>query len=361
MTSQQKKNPFGWKHGQIKLVCNRLFFFIPNWDTSVFVFFFPWNVKTRGLFSYRSFVTRIQQAKVGNLEVRGKLFGKENGERQEVWQRAPSSGWRRDGYVSASSASVKPRASASSGVKPLLRVRLTAGTDVTGFQTGCRFFYWMVWSAWAIMKTRLKELRNLIFQTPSTFFLSSVSLICWNLHDLRLALDLLLSRGWVLVPGPWVADLTIRSMISSAASSPQVWASSTGGVLACMLRPGDIFLDVRLRFLSWCFNIEPPRSPPRPGRDLMRVRRPGTPLTSLSQPPRLVLSTAFMFSCSAASSEWLRPWGCSFSWLPLGALLLKLEPCRPPWRGQWYIFFGQKICSTKERCMWSSEACICGN
>ena len=57
------------------------------------------------------------------------------------------------------------------------------------------------------------------------------------LHDLRLALDLLLSLGWALVPGPWVADLTMRSMISSAASSPAIWVSSTGGVHACIVRP----------------------------------------------------------------------------------------------------------------------------
>lgn len=55
----------------------------------------------------------------------GKLC-RENCERQT----APSSGWRLDGYVSASSVSVKPRARASSGVRPLLRVRLTAGTEV---------------------------------------------------------------------------------------------------------------------------------------------------------------------------------------------------------------------------------------
>ncbi|KAF3833649.1 hypothetical protein F7725_024853, partial [Dissostichus mawsoni] len=47
------------------------------------------------------------------------------------------------------------------------------------------------------------------------------------LQDLRLALDLLLSLGWA---GPCVADLTIRSMISSAsASSPPIGVSSTGG------------------------------------------------------------------------------------------------------------------------------------
>lgn len=60
------------------------------------------------------------------------------------------------------------------------------------------------------------------------------------IHDLRLALDLLLSRGWALVPGPWVADLTMRSMISSAASSPPIWVSSTGGVHACIVRPEQI-------------------------------------------------------------------------------------------------------------------------
>ncbi len=75
-------------------------------------------------------------------------------------------------------------------------------------------------------------------------------------------------------------------------------------------------------------------SPPRPGRDLVRVRSPGTPLASLSPPLRLVLSTAFMCSCSATSSAWPRPWGCSLSWLPLGALLLLLEPYRPHWRGE---------------------------
>lgn len=75
----------------------------------------------------------------------------------------------------------------------------------------------------------------------------------------------------------------------------------------------------------------PSVSPPRPGRDLVRVRSPGTPLVCLSLPLKLVLSTAFMFSCSAASSEWLRPWGCWLSWLPLGALL---ELLRPHWRGQ---------------------------
>lgn len=64
-----------------------------------------------------------------------------------------------------------------------------------------------------------------------------MDLIFKVVHDLRLALDLLLSRGWALVPGPWVADLTIRSMISSAASSPPIWVSSAGGVHAGMLRP----------------------------------------------------------------------------------------------------------------------------
>lgn len=46
-------------------------------------------------------------------------------------------------------------------------------------------------------------------------------------RDLRLALDLFLSRGSVRVLGPWVADLTMRSMISSAASvSVQLGGSS---------------------------------------------------------------------------------------------------------------------------------------
>lgn len=72
-----------------------------------------------------------------------------------------------------------------------------------------------------------------------------------------------------------------------------------------------------------------PSPPPRPGRDLVRVRSPGTPLPSLSLPPRLVLSTAFMCSCSAASSACSKPWGCSISWLPLGALLLLPALLRP--------------------------------
>jgi len=76
-------------------------------------------------------------------------------------------------------------------------------------------------------------------------------------------------------------------------------------------------------------------SPPRPGRDLVLVRRPCRPLLSLSQPLRLVLSTAFMCSCSAASSAWSRPWGCSISWLPPGALLLPLFEPRRPHCGDW--------------------------
>lgn len=75
-------------------------------------------------------------------------------------------------------------------------------------------------------------------------------------------------------------------------------------------------------------------SPPLPGRDLVRVRSPGTPLASLSPPLRLVLSTAFMCSCSSASSVWPRPWERSPSWLPLGALLLMLEPYRAHWWGE---------------------------
>lgn len=102
-----------------------------------------------------------------------------------------------------------------------------------------------------------------------------------RLKDLRLALDLLLSLGWA---GPCVADLTIRSMISSAsASSPPIGVSSTGGVLEGIMRP------------------------PLPGRDLVRVRSPGTALASLSPPLRVVLSMTFMCSCSAASSVWPRP------------------------------------------------------
>lgn len=45
-------------------------------------------------------------------------------------------------------------------------------------------------------------------------------------HDFRLARDRLLSRGCVRWLGPWVADLTILSMISSAVSSVQFTASS---------------------------------------------------------------------------------------------------------------------------------------
>lgn len=42
---------------------------------------------------------------------------------------------------------------------------------------------------------------------------------------------------------------------------------------------------------------------------LVRVRRPGTVDVPLSPPCRLLFSTAFMFSCSAASSAYWIPWG----------------------------------------------------
>lgn len=42
---------------------------------------------------------------------------------------------------------------------------------------------------------------------------------CPDSRDFRLTRDRLLSRGCVRWPGPWVADRTIRSMISSAVSS----------------------------------------------------------------------------------------------------------------------------------------------
>lgn len=45
-------------------------------------------------------------------------------------------------------------------------------------------------------------------------------------RDFRLTLDRLLSRGCVRWLGPWVADLTILSMISSAVSSVQFTGSS---------------------------------------------------------------------------------------------------------------------------------------
>lgn len=127
-----------------------------------------------------------------------------------------------------------------------------------------------------------------------------------RLRDLRLALDRLLSLGCAREAGPCVADLTMRSMISSAASSPVIGASSTAGARAGTGRP-----------------------PPRPGRERVRVRSPGTPLPSLSPPLRLFLRTAFMCSCSAASSACPRPWGCSLLWLLLGTLLPLLELYRP--------------------------------
>lgn len=48
----------------------------------------------------------------------------------------------------------------------------------------------------------------------------------FDLQDLRLALERFLSRGCERWLGPWVADFTIRSMISSAVSFPQLEASS---------------------------------------------------------------------------------------------------------------------------------------
>lgn len=68
-------------------------------------------------------------------------------------------------------------------------------------------------------------------------------------HDFRLALERLLSRGWVLWLGPWVADLTILSMISSAVSSVQFTGSSLaehhGGT-----RPKTIWLQ------KYCWGIK---------------------------------------------------------------------------------------------------------
>lgn len=103
------------------------------------------------------------------------------------------------------------------------------------------------------------------------------------LNDLRLARERLLSRGCVRGPGPWVADRTILSMISSAVSSVQFTGSS----------------------LAVHHGGTRPRTPPA----LVRVRRPGTVDVELSPLCRLVFSTAFMFSCSAASSAYWIPWG----------------------------------------------------
>lgn len=112
---------------------NRIFLFIPEWDSLCVVLSLKSNKKTetKTLFSYCSFVTRTQQAKAADpggasRQMEGSSAGKKTAKGSQI---SPSGGWRRDGYVSASSASAKPRARASSGVKPLLSVRLTAGRE----------------------------------------------------------------------------------------------------------------------------------------------------------------------------------------------------------------------------------------
>lgn len=62
----------------------------------------------------------------------------------------------------------------------------------------------------------------------------------------------------------------------------------------------------------------------------VRMRWPGTMEGSLSPPCRVLFSTAFMLSCSAASAAWPRPWGCWLSWAPLGPPLPPPPPLLPP-------------------------------
>lgn len=90
----------------------------------------------------------------------------------------------------------KPRALASSGLRPFFSVLLTEN------------------------------------QKGNTRYVAKIcsALTCQPvLRDLRLTRDRLLSRGCVRWLGPWVADLTILSMISSAVSSAPFTRSSPAG------------------------------------------------------------------------------------------------------------------------------------
>lgn len=156
-------------------------------------------------------------------------------------------------HICVSGESVSPKARASSGVRPFLRVRLTATREVKKSKERISYI---------VDNSTLKNPR--FFSMDSDCFKCAL-FVCGVylghristqvVHDLRFALDLLLSLGWALVPGPWVADLTMRSMISSAASSPQSWASSTGGVHACMLRPEQIRAECQMLLHCGCLFI----------------------------------------------------------------------------------------------------------
>lgn len=100
----------------------------------------------------------------------------------------------------------KPRALASSVVKPFLSVLLTVQTEKRGL------FKCLHGSPlhFSVHENKWCQLGNI-----------------WDdSHDFRLTRDRLLSRGCVRWLGPWVADLTILSMISSAVSSVQFTGSS---------------------------------------------------------------------------------------------------------------------------------------
>lgn len=125
-----------------KQVFKRIFLFVPKWDASVFVYriVLPEKQKKQTLFIVAaSSLRHVRQKQLTLKRVAAggkKLCGKR--QRQEAHRRvaprtAAGFSWQRrrpDGYVSASGVSAKPNARASSGVKPFLRVRLTARREV---------------------------------------------------------------------------------------------------------------------------------------------------------------------------------------------------------------------------------------